>query len=337
VDNPVERALRTGIAVGLANHTILISKDGREIYVDDSAAPIREEGGQIAGAVLVFRDITAKRLSDREIAYSAASLRRANEELQQFAYTISHDLRSPLNSVNTMAQVLSKHFGDQLGKSGQELIDFITGSAARMYRLIDDVLSFANASAVSREPPGSVSLDQMLERAVANLASEVQDSGGRIKSDPMPCVLAHETPVLQMFQNLVGNALKYRGDRPPEVFVSSTVEGSECVISVRDNGIGIEHQYADEIFKPFKRLHGQDYPGSGIGLASCRKIATAYGGRIWVESEPGKGSAFFFTLPLAEQRHAAGAENADGALPGIGMTAQHREGSVDLFRQDHPR
>jgi PAS domain S-box-containing protein len=310
VDNPVEQALQTGVAVGLTNHTTLIGKKGGEISIDDSAAPIRDEDGKIVGAVLIFRDITAKRLSDRKVAETAVALRRANEELQQFAYMASHDLRSPLNSVSSMAQILAQRLGNQLGKEGQELIDYITGGVARMNRLIDDILSFANASEVNREPAYPVPVDQMLERALENLASEIRESGASIKSDPLPWVLAHETPVLQMLQNLVGNALKYSSDDPPQIFISSAEQGSECVISVRDNGIGIEHQYAEEIFQPFRRLHGQEYPGSGIGLASCKKIATAYGGRIWVESEPGKGSTFFFTLPRAERDSAAIAKNA---------------------------
>jgi PAS domain S-box-containing protein len=310
VDNPVERALRTGTAVGLANHTTLISRQGVEIAVDDSAAPIRSQDGQIVGAVLVFRDITAKRRADRELSDSTEALRRANEELQQFAYTASHDLRAPLNSVSTMAGLLKQRFPDQLGPSGRELVDYIIGGAARMGRLIDDILSFANASKVNPAPAIPVSLDRALERALANLESEIRETGAQIKSDALPTVLSHDTPVLQMFQNLVGNALKYRGNNPPQVLISATEHGSQCLVSVKDNGIGIESQYAEEIFKPFKRLHGQEYPGSGIGLASCRKIAEAYGGRIWVESEPGKGSIFFFTLPLFAERPVATLETA---------------------------
>ena len=299
VDNPIEHALRTGQPVGLANHTTLISKDGREISIDDSAAPIRDEAGRTVGAVLVFRDITSRRHSERTLTDSADALRRANEELQLFAYTASHDLRSPLNSVNTMAQLLSKRFADQLGEQGKEVIGLIAGAAGRMTRLIDDILSFANAGEVNRGPARPVALNQVLERTLANLEDEIKETEAVVESDPLPSVLAHETPMLQMFQNLVGNALKYRGDAPPRVLVSAQESGTECVISVKDNGIGIAPEYAEEIFKPFKRLHGPEYPGSGIGLASCKKIAAAYGGRIWVESEPGKGSTFFFSVPSA--------------------------------------
>jgi PAS domain S-box-containing protein len=301
VDNPIEHALRTGAPVGLANHTILISKDGLETFIDDSAAPIRDEDGQVIGAVLVFRDITSRRVSERALIASADALRRANEELQLFAYTASHDLRSPLNSVNTMAQLLSRRFGDQLGEQGKEVIGLITGAAGRMTQLIDDILSFANASEVNRGPVLPVPLKEVLERALLNLADDIKESGARVESDALPCVLAHETPMLQMFQNLIGNALKYRAEAPPRVLVSAEEHGSECVISVKDNGIGIAPEYAEEIFKPFKRLHGPEYPGSGIGLASCKKIATAYGGRIWMESEPGNGSTFFFSVPSARR------------------------------------
>jgi light-regulated signal transduction histidine kinase (bacteriophytochrome) len=291
--------------VGLANHTTLISKDGREISIDDSAAPIRDEEGQIVGAILVFRDITPRRLSERAVTDSTDALRRSNEELQLFAYTASHDLRSPLNSVNTMAQLLSKRFGNKLGEEGNEVIGLIAGAAGRMTRLIDDILAFANASEVNRGPVLPVALNQVLELALANLADDIKECGAVVESDPLPSVLAHQTPILQMFQNLLGNALKYRGDAPPRVLISAEERGSECVISVKDNGIGIAPEYVEEIFKPFKRLHGPEYPGSGIGLASCRKIATAYGGRIWVDSELGKGSTFFFSVPLARRSECA--------------------------------
>jgi PAS domain S-box-containing protein len=312
VDNPIERAIRTGKPVGLANHTI--SKDGREISIDDSAAPIRDEDGRIVGAVLVFRDITSRRQSERALTDSADALRRANEELQLFAYTASHDLRSPLSSVNAMAQLLSKRFADQLGEQGKEVAGFIAGAAGRLTRLIDDILSFANAGEVNRGPALPVDLNQVLERTLANLADEIKETGALVESDPLPSVLAHETPMLQMFQNLLGNALKYRGDAPPRVLISAGESGTECVISVKDNGIGIAPPYAEEIFKPFKRLHGPEYPGSGIGLASCKKIAAAYGGRIWVTSEAGKGSTFFFSVPAARK--------PEPSTPGLSQATQ---------------
>ncbi len=308
VANPLERALAEGAPVGLANHTALVSKSGQEFPVDDSAAPIRDESGRIIGAVLVFRDISVRRRNELRLAASTLALQRSNEDLEHFAHVAAHDLRSPLHSAQVMAQLLARRFGDRLGPEGEDVVTSITDGMNRMSRLVDDLLIFAQAGAQAGESDLSAEptpIPDVLAKVLRNLDAEIEATGARITCDSLPTVTARETQMLQLIQNIIGNAIKYRGEAPPRIHVSCQQIDSEWVFSVHDNGAGIEAQYLEEVFKPFKRLHGPEYEGSGIGLATCRKIVTAYGGRIWVESEVGRGSTFFFTMPVAEKRGVA--------------------------------
>ncbi|MEO6824299.1 MAG: CHASE3 domain-containing protein [Nitrosospira sp.] len=297
VDNPLEKALSEVVAVGLANHTNLIARDGSQWPIDDSAAPLKNEHGELIGGVLVFRDISARRQSERKVRAAVAALGRSNEELQQFVNAAAHDLRSPLHTVNGMAQLLSRKLGDRLDDKSREIIGHINGGVGRMSNLLEDLLSFAQASHFDNAA-GPLPLDQALRAALTNLQGEVTKAGAIVTSDPLPVIEAYETHMIQLLQNLIGNALKYRSPQPPRIHVSATHFPEEWVISVSDNGIGIDTEYYERIFEPFKRLHGGEYPGSGIGLATCQKIVTGYGGRIWVESVPGAGSKFFFSLPV---------------------------------------
>jgi PAS domain S-box-containing protein len=298
-DNPLEKTLVEGTAVGLANHTNLISKDGSQLPIDDSAAPLRDEHGALIGAVLVFRDISMRRHSERQLQESAAALQRSNEELQQFVNSAAHDLRSPLNSVRGAVELLSLKFSTQLDQKGEELILYITRGVDRIAQLLEDLLSFARASHFDVASAKPVSLDNILTVSLSNLSGEIAESAAVITSDPLPVVEAHEAHMVQLLQNLLGNALKYR-NRRPRIHVSAEQRNGEWIIGVTDNGIGIDPAYAEQIFQPFKRLHREEYPGTGIGLASCQKIVEGYGGRIWVEAELDRGSRFFFTLPIAE-------------------------------------
>ncbi len=293
VDNPIRQALSQGSAVGLANHTNLVSRSGEERPIDDSAAPVKDEHGAIVGAVLVFRDISARRRTERE-------LRSANGELQQFVDAAAHDLRSPLNSVNSMAQMLAKDYESALGPRGTQLLGFISAGTDRMRRLLDDLLAFARASHFDGNTAPSLSLEVPFRMALTDLSAEIDRTGAEVTSEPLPALQMHEAHALQLFQNLIGNAIKYHNQGRPKIHVRAETDPSECVISVADNGIGIEPQYIEQIFAPFKRLHSDQYPGSGIGLATCRKIVKGYGGRIWAESSPGRGSTFYFALPTAE-------------------------------------
>lgn len=303
VENPVTHALRQGTVVGLANHTNLISKNGREIPIDDSASPIRDDSGKVVGGVLVFRDITSQRLAERavresheKLQQSASELRRSNEDLSQFAHVASHDLRSPLNTIVQFTQLMELQYGDQLG-DGKKLLGFVARATQRMGQLIEDLLSYASVATETSQPAAPVDANLSIESSIQNLAGVIQESGAAVTHDNLPIVTVNETNLGQLFQNLIGNAIHYRSSEPPRVHVSATAQGDMYLFSCKDNGIGVEPAYHAQIFEAFKRLHGSDKPGSGIGLAVCKRIVERYGGHLWVESTPGKGSTFFFTLP----------------------------------------
>jgi PAS domain S-box-containing protein len=303
VDNPIRKALVENVIVGLANHTVLLAKDGRLIQIDDSAAPIRDASGAVMGAVLVFRDVTAQRKveSDLKAMYkqlenSAAELRRSNEELSQFAHVASHDLRSPLNTIVQFSQLLERQYGGRLG-DGKKLLDYVSGSAKRMQSLIDDLLSYAAVSAEAAQVSEPVDANLRLQTAIENLRGPIEATLAVVTHDTLPTLRVNGTSLVQLFQNLVGNAVHYRGDDPPHIHISIGKEANRWLFSCRDNGIGIAPDHQVQIFEAFQRLHGNDRPGSGIGLAVCKKIVEHYKGRIWVESVIDQGSTFFFTLP----------------------------------------
>jgi PAS domain S-box-containing protein len=298
VENPLAAALKKGCVMGLANHTVLLAKGGEEIPIDDAGAPIRDDRGMIVGAIVVFRDISARRRTERQ-------LRESNEQLRQFVGAAAHDLRSPLNSVNAIAQVLSSRYTDKLGNEGNQLLGYISNGVTRMSHFLEDLLAYAHASHFERDETAPASLDDAFKQALENLRAEIETSGAEVTAESLPTVAANETHLVQLMQNLIGNALKYRSVEAPRVQVAAEKNGTHWTVKVSDNGIGIEPQYADEIFRPFRRLHGEDVPGSGIGLATCAKIVSGYGGRIWVDSKPGHGSTFFATLPVAGQKRAA--------------------------------
>jgi PAS domain S-box-containing protein len=307
VDNPLETALATGAAAALANHSVLIPKRGREIPIDDSGAPIRNHLGDIVGAIIVFRDVSARRSSE-------VQLKESNELLKDFVDAAAHDLRSPLNSVNAVAQVLTQRYRDALGTEGNELLTYITSGISRMARLLEDLIAYAQASHFEPGDGRHASMDEALRTVLENLRANIENTRAAVMSEPLPPVAAREAHVVQLLQNLIGNALKYHGERPPQISIVAETRNSECIIRVSDNGIGIEPQYIETIFKPFKRLHGDDRPGSGIGLATCQKIVAGYGGQIWVESSPGEGSTFFFTLPAAGEMQPANAAALGGGV-----------------------
>ncbi|HLJ48529.1 MAG TPA: CHASE3 domain-containing protein [Bryobacteraceae bacterium] len=294
VDNPIDKALAQGVVVGLANHTNLISKTGGEVPIDDSAAPLWDAQDNLIGAVIVFRDISARRNAED-------ALRISNQELQQFVDAAAHDLRAPLGTVKVMAQLLAKQFAQDLGPSGLELTGHINRGLERSLNLLEDLLAFARATHFDESAAKPTSLDAAFQSAVENLKTEIEASGAIVTCELLPTVTMDRAHALQLFQNLLGNALKYHGDTPPRIHVAVRKDNAEWLLSFADNGIGIAHAYIEEIFKPFKRLHGDSHPGSGIGLSTCQKIVKGYGGRIWAESVPGAGSTFFVALPAVEE------------------------------------
>jgi len=433
VESPVTRVLRESRIVGLANHTILIAKDGTEIPIDDSGAPIRDESGAIQGTVLVFRDVTARRRADetsrllssvvessddaiyskdlngivtswnrgaeRIFGFSAremigqsilaifppgqsdelatilnhvrrgeriehyqairrtkpgellnvsltispmqdplgrisgastisrditaqvrsadrlaqlnADLRRSNEilaltnqDLEHFAFIASHDLQEPLRMITAYSQLLIKSYPDKFDSTASSFVDNIVEGTARMRDLLADLLAYTEIKTRDEEPLEAVDLNIVMEDVRQNLRASIDESGAVVTSERLPILSAYRGHFQPLFQNLIGNAIKYRSERPPRVHVSAQRVDGEFRFAVSDNGIGIEPEYHKQIFEVFKRLHGRNIPGTGVGLAICQRVVERYGGRMWVESQAGQGATFLFTLPNIAARFA---------------------------------
>lgn len=241
-----------------------------------------------------------KRVEERtaELMHANEALLRSNLELQQFAYIAAHDLQTPLRSISGFAQLLQKDYAGRLGASADDLIRRVVDNAQRMRTLIQDLLVYSRIDSLGR-PLRPVALDLLFGEVVAALEPRISELGAEVTRGELPVVLGDRSQLAQVLHNLVDNGLKYHGSDPPRVHVSAEPQGEEWVVSVQDNGIGIAPRHHRRIFDIFRRLHTQQsYPGTGIGLALCRKVVERHGGRIWVESEPGKGSVFRFTLPI---------------------------------------
>ena len=242
-----------------------------------------------------------RRLAEISLEEKTELLERSNADLQQFAYVSSHDLREPLRMISAYLQLLDRKYGGALDQDAHEFIDFAVAGAKRMDVLIKDLLQYSRVQ-THGEAFSEVDSEEVLEEALDNLQAAIAEAEGVVTFEGLPKVMADPSQLLRLFQNLVGNALKYHSsDQKPEIHVGAEMSEGTCTFRVCDNGIGIEPQYFDRIFVIFQRLHGrEEYSGTGVGLAVCKRIIERHGGRIWVESEPGKGSTFFFTLPAAE-------------------------------------
>jgi signal transduction histidine kinase len=252
-----------------------------------------------------------KRVAERtaELAERAKDLERSNMELQQFAYVASHDLQEPLRTIASFTQLLAKRYNDKLDDKAREFINYAVDGSKRMQTLINDLLAFSRVGTQAKTLE-TVRCDAVLDRVLKNLKLAIQDSGATITRDRLPTVLADEVQLSQIFQNLLGNAIKFRGSDAPRIHVSAERQGAAWKVMVRDNGIGISPDHNDRIFVIFQRLHTKtQYPGTGIGLAICKKIAERHGGRIWVEPSPGGGSTFYFTIAAGETANAEEIEN----------------------------
>ena len=239
---------------------------------------------------------------------SVVELTRSNADLQQFAYVASHDLQEPLRMVASYTQLLAKRYKGKLDADADEFITFAVDGATRMQQLIKDLLAYSRVT-TQRAPSEPTECAPALVIALNNLHMAIEKEQAVVTYDPLPTIVADDTQLTQLFQNLIGNAIKFRGDQPPRVHLSAIRKDHEWVFAVRDNGIGIDPQYADRVFVIFQRLHTPaDYPGTGIGLALCKKIVERHGGRIWVDSYPGQGATFYFTFPFSPTPSTAGVQ-----------------------------
>jgi PAS domain S-box-containing protein len=248
--------------------------------------------------LVAINDITERKQAEESMEQYARELTRSNEELEQFAYVASHDLQEPLRMVTSYLQLLERRYKYRLDPDADKFIDYAVDGAARMKTLITDLLAFSRVGS-SNNGFTRTDANAVLARVLTNLRPLIEETRAEIISDELPMLMADGGQLVQVFQNLLHNGIKFRGEREPIVTIRCEQKDGNWVFSVKDNGIGIEPQYLDRVFLLFRRLHGlREYPGTGIGLAICRKIIERHGGRIWVESTPGEGSTFYFTIPI---------------------------------------
>jgi PAS domain S-box-containing protein len=291
-----EKTLLTGEEQQAELHTT--TTFGRDVWLHYYFTTFRS-GGDLHFLMLVD-DISERKLLEEAQKKALEELQRSNLELEQFAYVASHDLQEPLRMVSSFTQLLAKRYAGTLDKDADEFIGYAVDGATRMQHLINDLLAYSRVGSRGK-PLQPIACDAALDIALRNLQLAVEEKHAVILRRPLPIVLADELQLVQLFQNLIGNAIKFMGDAPPQVEISAEPSGAEWLFAVRDNGIGIEPQYLERIFVIFQRLHERSkYPGTGIGLAVCKKIVLRHGGRIWAESKPGDGTTFFFTLPYTE-------------------------------------
>lgn len=303
--------------------------NGKDRYIVFDAAPIYDSGGRLLVAIETLHDITELKLTGEELERKTNELKRSNEELEHFAHVASHDLKAPLLSIGGFAEIVQSTYADRIDEKGRTYLSRIVAGTARMERLINDLLAYATVTTQAR-PFGPVDCKAVLAAVLSNLSSGIEETGASITVDELPTVAGDETQLVRLFQNLIGNAINYRGDGPPRIRISAEkfpAAGARdadadspgptsqvaarapqpavpagWLFSVSDNGIGIDSRYYERIFLLFQRLHTDEtaYSGTGIGLAVCKKIVERHGGRIWVESGPG-GSTFYFTIQDVER------------------------------------
>ncbi len=276
--------------------------DGRVTWVSTTKMPLRDEDGRIIGTFGISRDITERNLVKQKLEQTVLELKRSNDDLQQFASVASHDLQEPLRMITSYLQLLDKRYKGKLDADADEFISFAVDGAKRMQGLISDLLAYSRVGTRGK-PFESCDCESIITKAIRDLDRIIEENNAVVTHDPLPTIMADTTQLEQVFRNLISNAIKYRSkDQAPNIHISAEQKDNEWLFSVRDNGIGIEPEFSGRIFAIFQQLHGRDeYEGSGIGLAICKRVVERHGGRIWVESEPGEGSTFFFTFPKQER------------------------------------
>jgi len=271
------------------------TQDGRRLIIESRQTLKTDMKGKPIGVLEINTDITDRKEAEQK-QFALAEMERVNAELEQFASVASHDLQEPLRAIAGCLQILEKTYKGRLDRNADELIHYAVDGAQRMRALINDLLSLSrvNSEEISYS---ATEVPKVLEQVKTNLATAIEESKATIRYGRLPALTANSTLLTQLFQNLISNAIKFRSDSPPEIFVDARRKNGQWLFSVRDNGIGFDQAYANRIFQPFKRLHAKDkYPGTGIGLPICKRIIERHGGKIWVESQPGKGTTFHFSI-----------------------------------------
>ena len=292
-----------GTEVNWKDEYRFIKSDGMETYISDKGIIIRDDTGKAYRMIGAMRDITSRKKDEqrvselnKELQHKAEQLSISNAELESFAYVTSHDLQEPLRMVSSFLQLLQKKYENSLDEKGQKYINFAIDGSERMKILIQDLLEFSRINS-SKEIHNQIDLNDISRKSISNLRRIIEDSKADINVSILPLIYGNESQLLQLFQNLIGNAIKYRSDNPPVIKVGYKEKEDEWEFFVQDNGIGIDEKFYNKIFVIFQRLHNRkEYDGTGIGLAVCKKIVDFHGGKIWVESSLGKGSIFYFTI-----------------------------------------
>jgi len=278
----------------------MVRKDGERFIAELSIQPFPMK--DTAAFALFLHDVTDRTEAREREQRHQEELERSNRDLGDFAYAASHDLQEPLRTVRSYCELVKKRYGDKFDETGAEFIDSAVDASVRMQNLLNDLLKYSRVS-TRGESFDQVDTNEAVDNAIANLEIAIEESKARVTRDSLPKVHGEPTLLMQLFQNLIGNAIKFRGDKPPRVYVSAQRDGAAWRFSVSDNGIGIAEEQQEHVFTIFRRLHTrEDYPGTGVGLAICKKIVERHKGRIWVESVEGQGSTFLFTLPTKKRR-----------------------------------
>ena len=296
--NKEDAHIAKGYAYGAVDYIIkpvvpetLRSKVSAFIELARRTAALRQKNLQLEAAEEALQERT------RQLAERVEELARSNAELERFAYVASHDLKEPLRMVTSFTTLLARRYKGKLDRDADEFINYAVDGAVRMEQLIQDLLLYSRVG-IRDLVLKSVDCEVVYAHALANLQAALRETGALVTHDPLPTVQGDDTQLVQVFQNLIGNGIKFRGEITPCIHVSVKDRKKEWMVAVEDNGIGIDPQYADRIFVIFQRLHGRaDYPGNGIGLAICKKVVENHGGRIWFKSQPCKGATFYFTIP----------------------------------------
>jgi PAS domain S-box-containing protein len=274
------------------------SKDGKDIWTDMSTSPVMDSQGNLLSCCALVYNITSRKEAEQQMLQLTEDLKRSNEELEQFAYVASHDLQEPLRAVTSYTQLLAQRYQGKLDERADKYINYIVDGATRMQQLINDLLAYSRLGTRGQEFE-EADCNAVVKQTMYNLQIAIAERKAVITCDAMPTVMADESQLVQLFQNLIGNGIKFCRQDIPFIHIAACRQESEWLFSVRDNGIGIDPQYADRIFIIFARLHSRrQYSGTGIGLAMCKRIVERHGGRIWVESQEGKGATFYFTIPI---------------------------------------